>query len=171
MSIPAELRTLINQLNQELTQTEQQATEGLNRARKLLSQFSDNAQTIQFFAYFNTVLMFIENSRRRTQVILAGIATDEVSVKEIQEAGEDLGTLLGQAIETKIEVRRILSRLQRYEGPDRKELAELVEMAGIAAEKARVMYETADAIAKKWEDRLADRQMAREKQESLSEES
>lgn len=35
--------------------------------------------------------------------------------------------------------------------PDEKELVELVEIARIAAHKARVMYETADAIAQKWQ--------------------
>ncbi len=38
---------------------------------------------------------------------------------------------------------------------DEKELLKLVEMARIAAQKARVMYETADAIATKWELKLA----------------
>jgi ABC-type transporter Mla subunit MlaD len=112
VAVSPKLRTLINRLNQELAETEQEASDGLVRVRKLLSQFSDNAQMIQFFAYFSTVLAFVENSKRRIQVVLQGLATDEASAEEIQEAGEDLSTLLGQAIETKIEVRRILTRLR-----------------------------------------------------------
>ncbi|MGL4622382.1 restriction endonuclease subunit S [Chroococcidiopsis sp.] len=110
--ILSELRSLINQLNQELAYTEQEASNGLVRVRELLSQFPNNAQMIQFFAYFSTVLAFVENSKRRIQVFLQGLATDDASAEEIQEAGEDLSTLLGQAIETKIEVRRIMTRLQ-----------------------------------------------------------
>ena len=67
---------------------------------------------IQFFAYLNTVIIFVENFRRRIQIILAAISTDEVTATEIQEIGEELGTLLGQVLETKIEVRRIITRLE-----------------------------------------------------------
>ena len=55
--------------------------------------------------------MFIENSRRRIQNIMERMLTDEITAEEIQEAGEDLGALLGQVLETKIEVRQILTRL------------------------------------------------------------
>jgi hypothetical protein len=48
--------------------------------------------------------------------------------------------------------------------PDEKELAELVEMARVADEKAKIMYETADTIAKKWERKLADRSTEKEQQ-------
>jgi hypothetical protein len=48
--------------------------------------------------------------------------------------------------------------------PNEKELAELVEIARVAAEKARIMYETADNIATKWERRLANKQAEKEKQ-------
>ena len=50
--------------------------------------------------------------------------------------------------------------------PDEKELVELVEMARIAAQKARVMYETADAIATQWERKLAAKREGKNKQEA-----
>ena len=50
--------------------------------------------------------------------------------------------------------------------PAEKELVELVEMARIAAEKARIMYETADAIATKWERRLEAKRAAKQQQEA-----
>lgn len=50
--------------------------------------------------------------------------------------------------------------------PDEKELVELVEMSRIAAQKAKVMYETADAIAKKWERKLAAKREGKDKQEA-----
>ncbi|MDV2992383.1 MAG: hypothetical protein N4J56_002037 [Chroococcidiopsis sp. SAG 2025] len=112
MAIPLQLRTLIDRLNQELAQSEQEASEGLNRVRELLPQFPENAQMTQFFAYFSTVLAFVGNSKRRIQVVLQKLATDEASAEEIQEAGEDLSTLLGQVLETKIEVRKIITRLR-----------------------------------------------------------
>ncbi|MBE9019306.1 hypothetical protein IQ272_24870 [Chroococcidiopsidales cyanobacterium LEGE 13417] len=42
--------------------------------------------------------------------------------------------------------------------PNEKELAELVEIARVASEKAKIMYETADNIATKWEKKLAEKQ-------------
>lgn len=113
MAIPPALRTLIDQLNQELAQTAQETTEGINRVRQLLSPFPNNALLIQFFAYLNTVTIFVETSRRRTQNIMEDLSKDEVTAEEIQEAGEALATSLGQALETKIEVRQIISRLRR----------------------------------------------------------
>ena len=51
--------------------------------------------------------------------------------------------------------------------PDQKELAELVEMARITAEKARAMSELATAIAQKYQKRMHDiRQAAIQEQEA-----
>lgn len=112
MVIPPALYTLIDQLHQELNQTEQEAIQGLNLVRELLSRFPVNGLLIQFFAYLNTVIVFGENSRRRIQSITEGFSTDEATTEEIQAMGEELGTLLGQVLETTIEVRRIVTRLQ-----------------------------------------------------------
>ncbi len=77
-----------------------------------ISRFADNLLLIQFFADLNTVLLFIENSRGRIQTIAERISTNDVTGVEVQEAGEDLGTLLGQALEAKMETKRIITRLQ-----------------------------------------------------------
>lgn len=51
--------------------------------------------------------------------------------------------------------------------PDEKELAELVEMARIHADKARAMSELATAIAQKYQKRMHDiRQEARQEQQA-----
>lgn len=112
MAIPSALQKLINQLNQEFAQTEQQANEGLNRVRELLSRFPNNAILIQFFAYLNSVLLFVDTYRRQTQSIAELISSANVTAEEIQEAGEDLGNILGRVIETRIEVMRTVNRLQ-----------------------------------------------------------
>lgn len=112
MAIPVEIIALIDRLNQELAETEQETTEGLNLARASLSRFPDNVLLIQFFAYLNTILIFAENSKRRIQTLTQGISTNDVTTEEIQEAGEDLGTLLGQVLEAKIEVKLIITRWQ-----------------------------------------------------------
>ena len=50
--------------------------------------------------------------------------------------------------------------------PNEKELIELVELARIAAEKAKVMSNTADAIATKWERRFEAKRVVKKQQET-----
>lgn len=115
MAIPLEITALIERLNQELSQTEQEAIQGLNLVRHSLSLFPNNILLIQLFAYFTNVLLFVNNSRRRIQIIIEKILAEEVTVdEEIQEAGEDLATLVGVTLEVKIEVERIITRLENW---------------------------------------------------------
>lgn len=112
MPIPSTLRTLIDQLNQEFNQTEQEATDGLKLVRELLSRFPDNAILIQFFAYLNSALIFVDTYKRQTQNTINVLLAVDVTAEELQEAGEDLGSILGRVLETKIEVMRTIARLQ-----------------------------------------------------------
>lgn len=70
MPIPADIQILINHLNQELDETEQEATEGLNLVRGVISLFPENVILIQYFAYFNTAILFVETSRRQIQTTI-----------------------------------------------------------------------------------------------------
>ncbi|AFY75969.1 hypothetical protein Ple7327_0522 [Pleurocapsa sp. PCC 7327] len=112
MPIPPELVDLVNRLNQELDETEREATEGLNLLRPLLSRFPSNVRLIQFFAFFNNGLLFIDISRRRIQAIVERFLAFDVTAEEIQETGEDLSTLLGQILEAKIRGKLILDILE-----------------------------------------------------------
>ena len=66
MSITPEFATLVNRLNQELDRTEAQATKGLNLARELLSSFPEHVTLVQYFAYINAAMLFVETSKRHT---------------------------------------------------------------------------------------------------------
>lgn len=59
MSITPEIQVLLDRLNQEINQTEQAATEGLNLVRPLLSRFPENDRLNLFLAYFSSVLFFV----------------------------------------------------------------------------------------------------------------
>ena len=111
---PTEFLALIDRLNQELDQTEQEATEGLNLARQNLSRFPDNSIIVQFFAFFNNIVLFIDNSRQRIQNIVARLSTANVTAEETQETGENLATLLGRVLEAKIAVSRVIARLENF---------------------------------------------------------
>ncbi len=101
-------------MNQELEQTKSDVTEGLNLVRPILSLFPENVKLIQFFAFFNNSLLFIEISQRRIEATVDRISAPDVTIEEIQNAGEDLGTLLGWVLETKILGRRIISILEEF---------------------------------------------------------
>lgn len=115
MTIPANLLALINQLNQELVQIEQEATEGVNMARVALSRFPNNDILIQLFASLNNFLLFVDISRRQIEATVEDISSTDVSTQVIQEAGETLATLLGRVIEVKIVVNRAINRLDNFQ--------------------------------------------------------
>lgn len=114
MPIPSEIIALANQLNQELTQIEQNATEGLNIINSLLSSFPENITLTGLFAFFSNVSFSIEVYRRRIQATLEEIASDKTTEEEMREAGEDLATLLGTILEVKMEVIRIVNDLEDF---------------------------------------------------------
>ena len=115
MPIPPEIAELIKRLNRELDETQQKVTEGLNLVRPILSQFPDNFILIQFFAYLNDVLLFVEITRRRIQSNVELISPRDVGIREIQEVGEDLGNLLGRVLESKMQVEGIIARLEELQ--------------------------------------------------------
>ena len=84
----------------------------LNIVRARLLRFPDNVILIQFFAYLSSIRLFVDNSRGRIQTIVGQLSLFEVNTDEaIQEAGEDLSTLVGLTLEVKIVIDRIKTRL------------------------------------------------------------
>jgi hypothetical protein len=112
MLIPPEIESLIKRLNLELETIEREATEGLNIVQPILFSFPDNIRLIQFVALFNNSLLFVEISRRRIKAFCDRLDAPDIAMAEIQEAGEDLGVLLGQCLEAKIRSKRILNILK-----------------------------------------------------------
>lgn len=112
MPIPPKIRQLSHQINQELEKIEQDATEGLNRTKLYLSQFPDNTLLLQFFAAFSNMLLFVEIYRRRVQTTLEQLDIANIPLEIIQETGEDLGMILGQVLEARINVKTLKNRLK-----------------------------------------------------------
>lgn len=113
MSITPEFATLVNRLNQELDRTEAQATKGLNLARELLSSFPDNVTLVQYFAYLNAAMLFVETSRRHTQRAIGIVRPTNVPPEIVRETGESLGNLLGQVLEAKLRIEEFVDYLER----------------------------------------------------------
>jgi hypothetical protein len=115
MPIPPEIRAAVNRLNEELEETEREATEGLNLVRPILSSFPDNTILTQFFASLNNTLLFVEISRRRIQITVNRISRTNVIAEDLEEVREDLGTELGRVLEAKMSVKRIITRLRELQ--------------------------------------------------------
>ena len=111
-----EIQALVERLEVEINEIEREANAGIVRTRELLSLFPDNAVLIQFFAYFNSTLFFIQNAFRRIQTALETLEIEErennnVSAELIRETAEDLATLLGELLEAKIRTNNYRRRL------------------------------------------------------------
>jgi hypothetical protein len=112
MPIPSEIQALIDRLNRELDETERKATDGLNILRRAISTFTGNVILVQYLAYLNALLLFVETSRRQIEIIVETLTPVDVPTSTIQESGEDLGTLLGRVLEGKNRVEQILNFLR-----------------------------------------------------------
>ncbi len=115
MSLSSEIVSIVEQLNGELNQTEREAVNGVNLAKKLLSRFLDNAILAQYFAYFNTILFFLKISRIQIEATVKTFAPKDVPVELIQEVEEELQTLLAQVLEVKNNVHITTTRLDNWQ--------------------------------------------------------
>lgn len=113
MPITPEFVELVNRPNQELDQTEARATKGLELVRDLLARFPNNVALIQYFAYLNTALLFIETSKSHIQSVVEAVRPTDISLTIIFECGENLSNLLGKVLETKLRVEEFITYLER----------------------------------------------------------
>jgi ABC-type transporter Mla subunit MlaD len=113
MTIPSNINSIVESLNQELDEIEQIATRGQSLARLILDKFPNNARLVQFFATFSNALLFAEVERRRIQSIIENISSLNIVTEEtIQEVGEDLSSEMGKVLETKSLIINLKERLE-----------------------------------------------------------
>lgn len=115
MTIPPQLNNLIQRLNEELSTTERTATEALNLTRVLLTRFPNNVRLTQLFASNSNITFLVQIRRRRLQELIELLRTENFPNSLIQEAGEELSTILGQVLEAKIsatQAQQILENLR-----------------------------------------------------------
>jgi len=112
MNIPPNITDLIERLDRELALTEREVNEGINLVRLPLSRFPENTLLVQFFAYLNNVIFLVENYRQRIRSTLELLSEVDVDREEANDAIEELATMLGVVLETKIRVENIVNRLR-----------------------------------------------------------
>jgi hypothetical protein len=112
MSLPPQILETIDKLNQELDIIESEANKGLAIVRVLLPLFYENPILIQLLSTLNNSLLFRDNVKRRIQMTIDSISPPQIPSEIVQAAAEDLGELLGRALETKMLVMRAVKILE-----------------------------------------------------------
>ncbi|AFY84457.1 hypothetical protein [Oscillatoria acuminata] len=112
MPIASEIQALIARINRELEETEQDALSGLNLVRQRLSLFPGNEILMQVFGALSNLLFFVEITRSRIHNLIDRLAPDNVPDQIIQEAGEDLGFILGRVLEARMNANQLKNRLE-----------------------------------------------------------
>jgi hypothetical protein len=112
MSLPPQILETIEKLDRELDLIESEANKGLKIVRLLLPLFYENPILIQLLSTLNNSLLFRDNVKRRIQMTIDSISPPQIPSEIVQAAAEDLGELLGRALETKILVMRAVKILE-----------------------------------------------------------
>jgi hypothetical protein len=112
MSIPPEILELVDRLTEKLNYIERQANIGLALASHLVERFPNNATLISLSAKVGNGLFFVSSFRNRIKSIVEGISGNNLSVKVVQQAGEDLSEMWGRIFECKMMASRSVSVLE-----------------------------------------------------------
>ncbi|HAZ43716.1 MAG TPA: restriction endonuclease subunit S, partial [Cyanobacteria bacterium UBA11371] len=96
----------------ELDEIERQANAAQNLVRTALSRLPENVMLRQTLDYLNDVRQFVDDSRSVIASDVESLSGSDVTNAEIQQLGEDLSASLGMTLEIKMQVERLLSRLE-----------------------------------------------------------
>jgi len=112
MSIPSEIRPLVNELYQVLNDTERQATLGLFELRTAMSLFPENEILMQYFSSISNFQFCVEGTRLQAENIVSNILLAGVPDEDVQKAGDYLAALLHIAPEVKIMIAKVIEKLE-----------------------------------------------------------
>lgn len=112
MSIPSEIRPLVDALYQVLDETDRQATQGLFALRRAMSLFPENEILMQYFSAISNFQFCISGVRLQAEHIVGNILLDGVPDEDVQTAADYLAALLHMAPESKIAIDKVVERLE-----------------------------------------------------------
>ncbi|WP_373534033.1 hypothetical protein [Microcoleus sp.] len=112
MSIPSDIRPLVNELYQVLNDTERQATQGLFALRTAMSLFPENEILMQYFSSISNFQFCVEGTRLQAENIVNNILLAGVPDEDVQKAGDYLAALLHLAPEVKIMIDKVIEKLE-----------------------------------------------------------
>ncbi|MEG5000461.1 hypothetical protein [Microcoleus sp. B4-D4] len=112
MSIPSDIRPLVNELYQVLNDTERQATQGLFALRTAMSLFPENEILMQYFSSISNFQFCVAGTRLQAENIVSNILLAGVPDEDVQKAGDYLASLLHMAPEVKIMLEQVIEKLE-----------------------------------------------------------
>ncbi|MEO6862932.1 MAG: hypothetical protein ABI180_15580 [Microcoleus sp.] len=112
MSIPSDIRPLVEQLYELLNDTDRQATQGLFALRRAMSLFPQNEILMQYFSAISNFQFCVAGTRLQAENIVNNILLDGVPDADVQKAGDYLAALLHIAPESKMMIDKIIERLE-----------------------------------------------------------
>ena len=112
MSIPPDIRSLINELYQVLDDSERQATQGLFALRRAMSLFPQNEILMQYFSSISNFQFCVSGVRLQAEHIVGNILMAGVPDEDVQKAGDYLAALLHMAPESKNMIDKVVERLE-----------------------------------------------------------
>ncbi|MEG4500136.1 hypothetical protein QUB05_23835 [Microcoleus sp. F10-C6] len=112
MSIPSDIRSLIDELYQVLNDSERQATQGLFALRTAMSLFPENEILMQYFSSITNFQFCVAGTRLQAEHIVGNILLDGVPDEDVQKAADYLATLLHMAPESRILIDKVVERLE-----------------------------------------------------------
>ena len=112
MSIPSDIRPLVDELYQVLDDTDRQATQGLFALRRGMSLFPENEILMQYFSSISNFQFCVAGTRLQAEHIVSNILLADVPDEDVQKAGDYLAALLHMAPEVKIMIEKVIERLE-----------------------------------------------------------
>ena len=112
MSIPSDIRPLVDELYQVLDDTDRQATQGLFALRRAMSLFPENEILMQYFSSLSNFQFCIAGVRVQAEHIVGNILLDGVPDEDVQKAGDYLAALLHMAPESKVMIEKVVDKLE-----------------------------------------------------------
>lgn len=112
MSIPSEIRPLVDALYQILDETDRQATQGLFALRRSMSLFPENEILMQYFSSISNFQFSVSGVRLQAEHIVGNVLLAGVPDEDVQKAADYLAALLHMAPESKSAIDKVVERLE-----------------------------------------------------------
>lgn len=112
MSIPSDIRPLVDALYQILDETDRQATQGLFALRRSMSLFPENEILMQYFSSISNFQFCISGVRLQAEHIVGNVLMAGVPDEDVQKATDYLAALLRMAPESKSAIDKVVEKLE-----------------------------------------------------------
>ncbi len=112
MSIPSDIRPLVDELYQVLDDADRQATEGLFALRRAMSLFPENEILMQYFSSISNFQFSVSGTRLQAEHIVGNILMAGVPAEDVQKAADYLAALLHMAPESRMMIDKVVERLE-----------------------------------------------------------